>query len=731
MYCSIDYSSQSSDSIYDLVLEGNDKYFFCEFPSKMAIEKLPDEVSRRIKSQQYIHDTYIITKELIENALDANASKIKIQIDSKIRVDDNGKGIENITNLGINGYTSKGEHTYMMLGIPENKMMAGTNAMDITNRKMAGTNAMDINNEGFQHGFRGQALASIAELCELEVMSSARTDGSGHYKNVSTGKTNGIAREQGTTVIVSNLFKDCAIRRQLDSKNKRKSINALLKLLKAFCYVYSVEFQMFYNKKLIFCEHGCANFREKAISNFGDVFLEVNDEQFAFLLFPLDRSEEQYLFTEKRMVKNARIQSLINTVFKRFFDSSPTFILLFKTMNDTNISVDKSEIILQDFRAIEGKIKMEMDYYFGQKIYIHGSGHGKENARNEGANDIKDGAIRSGAVGSNSNIDANGNCVGMNLDLDLDLDVESKKLKLNGQAPSNDKVKDQSSKMDMKILEEFRLSNSQEAVNMFSSVLTSEPSECLPKNSDSAVLLPKNSDSAVLLPSDTRELQTHHINNTQIYESSCNGNPQSPEAPRSAYDYMSYLKMSHGNLAIDKSDFCKMQIIGQFNQGFILCILKKKEGQFLAMIDQHAADEIYNFEKLQDSFYLKKQELFSPVPLSLTPIQELLIEDNISHILKNGFVVKGSKLLTVPVYKGHFFGVDDFYSLLKNLENGIFESDRFREIMASKACRTSIMIGKPLKLSEMKKVVSNLGTLRLPWKCPHGRSTFQILMSIQ
>lgn len=116
-----------------------------------------------------------------------------------------------------------------------------------------------------------------------------------------------------------------------------------------------------------------------------------------------------------------------------------------------------------------------------------------------------------------------------------------------------------------------------------------------------------------------------------------------------------------------------------------------------------------------------------PIELEITPLQELVIEDNAAVFEKNGFVVERRKLLTVPVYKGHFFTIKDFMSLLDNINHGIMESDRFREIMASKACRSSVMIGTALSMTEMHRIVNNLATLRLPWNCPHGRPTFKII----
>ena len=48
-------------------------------------------------------------------------------------------------------------------------------------------------------------------------------------------------------------------------------------------------------------------------------------------------------------------------------------------------------------------------------------------------------------------------------------------------------------------------------------------------------------------------------------------------------------------------------------------------------------------------------------------------------------------------------------------------------MLASRACRSSIMIGRSLDTAEMRRVVSHLADLESPWQCPHGRPTMKLL----
>lgn len=61
----------------------------------------------------------------------------------------------------------------------------------------------------------------------------------------------------------------------------------------------------------------------------------------------------------------------------------------------------------------------------------------------------------------------------------------------------------------------------------------------------------------------------------------------------------------------NKKDFKGMAIHGQFNKGFIMA----SSGQELFIIDQHASDEKFNFERLQDTLVLNKYESVDSVPV--------------------------------------------------------------------------------------------------------------------
>ncbi|XP_055836736.1 mismatch repair endonuclease PMS2 [Episyrphus balteatus] len=191
-------------------------------------------------------------------------------------------------------------------------------------------------------------------------------------------------------------------------------------------------------------------------------------------------------------------------------------------------------------------------------------------------------------------------------------------------------------------------------------------------------------------------------------------------------------------LEISKDMFAKMEIIGQFNLGFIVV----KLGSDLLIVDQHASDEKYNFEQLQKSTTLQYQQLAVPQRLEMTADNEMVLMDNLHVFEKNGFKFQIDedgpptnrvKLLGKPYSKQWEFGKDDIDELifmLKDAPKGsLCRPSRIRAMFASRACRKSVMIGTALNQSKMRTLIDHMGELDQPWNCPHGRPTMRHLIN--
>jgi DNA mismatch repair protein PMS2 len=210
------------------------------------------------------------------------------------------------------------------------------------------------------------------------------------------------------------------------------------------------------------------------------------------------------------------------------------------------------------------------------------------------------------------------------------------------------------------------------------------------------------------------------------------------------------------SLTVSKQDFNDMRIIGQFNLGFIIAVrppTSTSPTSDLFIIDQHASDEKYNFERLSAKTTLVSQRLVHPHPLELTAVEEELILSNEHSLTANGFVVEldttsdmdsghRAKLTSLPMSKEVTFTPTDLEELLAlilddpsssftSTSQHIPRPSKVRKLLASRACRSSVMIGKTLKSARMKEIVRHMGTMDKPWSCPHGRPTMRHLYGFE
>ncbi|KAI6140116.1 hypothetical protein BKA82DRAFT_1005195 [Pisolithus tinctorius] len=225
---------------------------------------------------------------------------------------------------------------------------------------------------------------------------------------------------------------------------------------------------------------------------------------------------------------------------------------------------------------------------------------------------------------------------------------------------------------------------------------------------------------------------------------------------------------------ISKGDFMHMDVVGQFNLGFI--IVRKRTPEVdtdkavaeisveddLFVVDQHAADEKWNFETLQETTAIESQRLFRPRPLNLTAADELVALENMDVLKRNGFEVGPVEvstgvdhqagaadieyeeeesspnarlhLMAQPISKDTVFDMKDLEELIHLMQDRprgtMVRCSKARAMFAMRACRRSVMIGRPLDKSRMTTIVRHMASMDQPWNCPHGRPTMRHLSDL-
>ncbi|KRX15098.1 Serine palmitoyltransferase 1, partial [Trichinella nelsoni] len=181
--------------------------------------------------------------------------------------------------------------------------------------------------------------------------------------------------------------------------------------------------------------------------------------------------------------------------------------------------------------------------------------------------------------------------------------------------------------------------------------------------------------------------------------------------------------------------FAEMHVIGQFNCGFILTRLDDD----LFILDQHASDEKRTFETMRRSTVVQSQLLVHPICSNLTPFDRHVILENLETFKNLGYTFQfppeGSdepvKIVSLPVCHGQIFDQRDFDEMISKLSQfpgNLCMPTKIRSILASRACRKSVMIGTALSMEEMQQIVERLSSIEHPWNCPHGRPTVEFLL---
>lgn len=175
--------------------------------------------------------------------------------------------------------------------------------------------------------------------------------------------------------------------------------------------------------------------------------------------------------------------------------------------------------------------------------------------------------------------------------------------------------------------------------------------------------------------------------------------------------------------------FSGLEIVGQINNLYILC--QSERG--MVLIDQHAAHERVNYEKVKKIYYDKTgrdvQELLIPELIELSGDELNTFEDSTPELEKLGFIAerfgeKTVRLRAVPSLIGAVSVAEVFKDLLGELED-LGEGESFNEtidlICATIACHGSVRANQSLNTEQIRGLLAELDESESPYHCPHGR----------
>lgn len=316
------------------------------------IHLLDTATINKIAAGEVVERPASVIKELIENSIDADSSSITVEISdggiSKIRVTDNGSGIENdqVKLAFLNHSTSKIQ-----------------NVDDIFN----------INSLGF----RGEALASIAAVSQLEITTKTKTSLIGKHMEIHGGNIKvdeDIGCPNGTTIIVKNLFYNTPARQKFLKKPSTEAgyISDIITQM-AFGHP-NINFKFINNNKLVLNCFANNNLKNSVLSIYGKEFvsklLEVDFKKYNFGISglickpELARSNRGYenLFVNKRYIKNDIIRDAVENAYKTKIMGGkyPIFILNLEVPpNEYDVNVHPTKL----------EVRFEKEYEIYDLVY--------------------------------------------------------------------------------------------------------------------------------------------------------------------------------------------------------------------------------------------------------------------------------------------------------------------------------------------------------------------------
>ncbi len=296
-----------------------------------VIKRLPPHVIAQIAAGQVVERPVSIVKELLENALDAQAKNILI------RVTDGGKQKITVTDDGIGMDAAD-----LLLAVEPHATSKIQTVEDLR-----ATSSL---------GFRGEALHSMAQVSRLSIQSRTKKAARGSQLVVESGKIISqapIGMSVGTSITIEKLFESVPARKKFLRSTKTEFQLILESITQLAVSFPAIGFQLYHNDQLIF-DLLPQHTTEKRIAailgkNFSKYFLpfklEVSDYKLSgFIGTPQAAttvSQSQFLLVNNRPVVSKKITTVIKRSFKTLLPPAvqPPYILFIK-LDPENIDVN-------------------------------------------------------------------------------------------------------------------------------------------------------------------------------------------------------------------------------------------------------------------------------------------------------------------------------------------------------------------------------------------------------
>ena len=324
------------------------------------IQLLPDAIANQIAAGEVIQRPASVVKELVENSIDAGSTSVKLVVKDAgktlIQVIDNGCGMSE-----TDARMSFERHATSKIRKAEDLFAIRT------------------------MGFRGEALASVAAVAQVEMRTRRQTDELGARLVIEDSEVKAQEACQcsnGTAISVKNLFYNVPARRNFLKSNTVEMRHIMDEFQRIAMANPDIFFSLHHNNAEVF-HLPASNLRQRLIGLFGTAankkLVPVSEETEIMKLwgfigkpeFAKKTRGEQYFFVNNRFIKSSYLNHAISSAYEDLLpaDSYPLYVIFIDidpARIDINVHPTKQEIKFEDERLVYNYLKVAVRHSLGQ-----------------------------------------------------------------------------------------------------------------------------------------------------------------------------------------------------------------------------------------------------------------------------------------------------------------------------------------------------------------------------
>lgn len=631
------------------------------------IRILPENLANQIAAGEVVERPASVVKELVENAIDAGAKRIEIDIESGgrrlIRIADDGEGM-----VRDDAVLAFQRHATSKIRRPED--LAAINTL----------------------GFRGEALASISSVARIELTTKTDLDLAATSVRIEGGTLLDIsdaARDRGTTIAVRDLFFNTPARRKFLRSEATENYHITAIVTHYALVNPEIAFRLTNNGRLVLEAPAANSIRERAFQIFGGGILESlipvsGGREFVakiggYISAPRERRtnrDSQYFFVNRRFVRDKAIAEALRDGYRSvlphgFYPVAFLFLEVPAEEVDVNVHPAKTEVRFRRPDAVKDVIAEAV----------------REALANAGIRVSSEEEFRDFSASSASRPELKAN-----VDNSIGVFVTDESHRETKSEPA-------AATQNLSTAAERLLAADAGLLGDVQQVLSTDRDIVLPANT------PKAEEFELPFPvSDSREQIPAYPVLPPIAEAERYLVPEEPDPSRSN----------------------QIRAIGQLHNSYIIAA----DGEGLLLIDQHVAHERILFDKFRNrEANLPSQNLLLPETIDLSPAQAEVFDLAVEDLERLGFRLMrlSGRTIAVKAVPADLSQTDArtvLSDILENVERGKRNSGNavIRDsIAASMACKAAIKVNNPLTEEEMDWLISRLLITSSPTTCPHGR----------